>query len=244
MSKANVHEAVNKSAVEELLQRLRSIRTAAIVTDKPKEWEAYGVDKKQGVKVCLYKDLADPMCLRIGRYAYTEEEKRLSAYTRIVGQKEVYAINGMSISLLDGNPDFFRNKQIIKLNSELIKMRWQGQGEQAFLLRHEANRWITEKEELLDSLLWQSYTKKLQSTEGQRFADDIDETTLTEKLDWRLTLYTTIDSLQISCFRDSTRQEVFVLHSQQFPQTWLSSDSSGIYQELMHPWLKTFFADE
>jgi hypothetical protein len=230
--------------VEELLKRLRSIRTAKIVTDEPSQWEAYGVAKEQGVKVCLYKDQTEPMCLRLGRYAYTEQEHRLAAYTRIEGQKEVYAINGMSISLLDGNPDFFRNNQIIKLNRELRKIRWQQQ-DQEIIIKQQANLWTTENGELLlDSLLWENYTQKLQSIVGQNFADDIDETTLTEKLDWCLTLYTASDSIQINCYRDSSRQEVFVLHSQQFPQTWLSSDSTGIYRELMYPWFKTFLTNE
>lgn len=243
MSKANVHETVKKSAVDELLKRLRSIRTSAIVSAISKEWEQYGVGENQGIKVCLHKKDDDTTCLRLGRYTFAEEEKRLSAYTRLEGQAEVYSINGMAISLLDGNPDFFRNKQLFHLDEEVVSMKWQIQ-EQVYEVFRQENHWITTDDQLVDSLLWENYLQDLSSINGESFADDIDETTIEEQLDWRLNLYTLTDSIQLNCYFDSSRQEVFVLHPQQFPQTWLSSDSSGIYQQITYPWIKTFITNE
>ncbi|MEL7220520.1 MAG: DUF4340 domain-containing protein [Bacteroidota bacterium] len=243
MSQANLHETVKASAVDELLKRLRSIRTATIVTDKTKEWESYGVAEDQGIKVCLHQKEDNTTCLRLGRYTYTEQEKRLSAYTRLAGQREVYAINGMAVSLLDGRPDYFRNKQLIQLNEKVVSMKWQT-SDQVFELIHNNEQWVTSNEQLADSLLWDNYLQSLPTLEGHQFADDIDETTIKEQLDWRLSIYTMTDSIQLDCYFDSTRQAVFVLHSQQFPQTWLSSDSTGIYQQLSAPWLKTFIPNE
>lgn len=237
LSGRHINEEAPQESVDQLLKRLQAIRTEQVVSQSTQEWEDYGVKPGQGVLVCLSYLDDEQDCVRIGRYAFAEEEERVEVYTRLENQQEIYVINGLPLSFLDGQIDFFRNHQLLALDRPLERMRLDFGDIQVAAKRNSDSTWLVQ-EELIEVDYWQAYTEQLQSLAGQRFADDIDELSMDSLLVWQLSLYTRKDSIYLKCYADSTKQQPFILHSTQFSKTWISSDSIGLQERLLTPWRK------
>ncbi|PSR08554.1 MAG: hypothetical protein C7N36_21830, partial [Bacteroidetes bacterium] len=50
LSSNNINEPANTDLVEDLLLRLRNIRTEEIVTQRPEDWKKYGVGPSEGLE--------------------------------------------------------------------------------------------------------------------------------------------------------------------------------------------------
>ncbi len=243
LSGTNVNEEARSETVDQLLQRLQAIRTEEVISQSEKEWEEYGVAEGQGVVVCLTYEDGEQDCVRIGSYAYEEDEDRVALYTRLDNQQEVYVINGLPLSIIDGQIDFFRNKQLLSISRPLEKLRLKADDRDLLVTKSNDSIWVGNVELNAEATYWQAYLAELQSMQGQHFADDIDELSLDSFLSWELTLYTSKDSFKLNCYSDTTKQPPFILHSDQFPKTWISSDSNGLAKRVLYPWQK-WLSDE
>jgi len=239
LSSNNINEPANTDLVEDLLLRLRNIRTEEIVTQRPEDWKKYGVGPSEGLEICLYFDEKKNNCLRIGQYTFQPDRQKVAAFARLGQQTEVYAFNGLATGILAGDRNSFRNQDLVRLEQPVTRLVMQ-YGEQVFTASNRNNQWLLNDSLLLDSLVWFAYTSALQKISSTHFADDIDELALNSLRIWQLTLFAGSDSVLLHCYRDTTLQHPFILHSDQHPRTWLTSDSSGIFSILSRPWEKLF----
>ena len=233
-----ISEEARPDAVIQLLKRLQAIRTEAIIAQSKKEWETYGVNEDQGVLVCLSYIDGEKDCVRIGRYAYASEEERLELYARLETQDEVYIVDGLPLSFIDGEAVFFRNRQLLALNQPLTQLAFQTTEQEILARSTSDSSWLVNEVELMEAAYWTSYTEQLQNLQGQLLVDDIDELSLDSMLVWQLKMYSMQDSFMVKCYSDSTKQPPFILHSTQFAKTWVSSDSAGLVDRLIAPWQK------
>jgi len=178
-------------------------------------------------------------CLRIGQYTFQPDRQKVAAFARLGQQTEVYAFNGLATGILAGDRNSFRNQDLVRLEQPVTRLVMQ-YGEQVFTASNRNNQWLLNDSLLPDSLVWFAYTSALQKISSTQFADDIDELALNSLRIWQLTLFAGSDSVLLHCYRDTTLQHPFILHSDQHPRTWLTSDSSGIFSILSRPWEKLF----
>ncbi len=88
-----------------------------------------------------------------------------------------------------------------------------------------------ETENLLDSIQMHNYLGALADVSGAFFADYFDETRADELFDRALTFHLENErTITVNCYRDSTWQNRYVLHSESNPESWFESDSSGIFE--------------
>lgn len=238
LTQQHVNEAATTEAVEDLLRRLRDIRTSALVSQQQSDWETFGLGPKQGILLCLHFQDDAPSCVRIGRYTYSAEEKAVQAYTRLEDQKEVFTINGLALSMFSGDLAAFRRNQLLRSEATTDSLKFSFDADTFRVIRNIHNQVYLNGEHTGDSLGWINYLQQLNDLKGQDFADDINELTMDSLHYWQLTIYQGADSLLLDCYRDTSRQAPFLLHSHQFKSTWISSDSSGLHAQLIQPWLK------
>lgn len=238
LSAPQVNEEARIETVDQLLQRLQAIRTEEVISQSEQEWEEYGVAEHQGVVVCLSYEDGNEDCVRIGAYALAENAERVELYTRLQNQREVYVINGLPLSFLDGQIDFFRNRQLLAIPNSLQKLRLRTSQHDLMVQEYTDSSWVDAKGQILDQTYWKAYFEELNSIQGKDFADDIDELALDSFLTWTLTFYSDQDSFELYCYADTSKQKPFILHSDQFPKTWIKSDSSGLVQLVLSPWRK------
>ena len=192
----------------------------------------------QGVLVCLSYIDGEKDCVRIGRYAYANQEERLELYTRMETQEEVYVIDGLPLSFIDGEAIFFRNRQLLALTAPIVNVSLQTADQVFSIQGTNDTTWNINETDLMATEYWTAYANQLKDLEGQELVDDIDELSLDSLLIWQLKLQTTQDSFMIRCYADSTKQPPYILHSSQFAKTWVSSDSLGLVSRLLAPWHK------
>lgn len=238
LTQQNVNEAAANEAVEDLLRRLRDIRTSALVSQQEAEWESFGLGPKQGILLCLHFTEDESSCVRIGRYTYSAEEKSVQAYTRLEYQKEVFTINGLALSMFSGDLSAFRRNQLLHSEALTDSLKFCFGVDTLLMIRNHQNQLSLNQQDPGDSLLWVNYLQQLNDLKGQYFADDINELSMDSLHYWQLTIYQGNDSLLLDCYRDTSRQDPYLLHSQQFKGTWISSDSAGLHAQLIQPWLK------
>ncbi len=238
LTQQNVNEAAATEAVEDLLRRLRDIRTSALVSQQPNDWDKFGLGPKQGILLCLHFKEEKPSCVQIGRYTYSEEEKTVQAYTRLENQKEVFTINGLALSMFSGDVAAFRRNQLLRSEANTDSLKFCFARDSFLVILNGQNQTRLNNQETGDSALWVNYFKQLNDLKGRDFADDINELSIDSLRYWQLTIYQGNDSLVLDCYQDTSRQAPYLLHSQQFKSTWISSDSSGLHAQLIQPWLK------
>jgi len=238
LTQQNVNEVATTEAVEDLLRRLRDIRTSALVSQQQSDWESFGLGPKQGILLCLHFPEEAPGCVRIGRYTYSEEDKTVQAYTRLEHQKEVFTINGLALSMFSGDLAAFRRNQLLRSDATTDSLKFSFAADTLRLIRNDLNQVSLNNQDTRDSLMWLDYLQQLNDLKGQDFADDINELNMDSLRYWQLAIYQGGDSLILDCYRDTSRQAPYLLHSQQFKSTWISSDSTGLHAQLIHPWLK------
>ena len=233
-----ISEQARTEGVVQLLKRLQAVRTEAIVAQSQREWETYGLENDQGVLVCLTYTTGDQDCVRIGRYDYASDQERLELFTRLEDQVEVYIIDGLPLSFLDGEANFFRNRQLLSLPDQVNQMSLQTNDQRFVAQVSSDSTWTINASEIVEAQPWNAYLQQTQNLQGQSLVDDIDELSLDSLLLWQLQFHTEQDSFLVKCFADSTKQPPYILHSTQFTQTWISSDSSGLVAQLLAPWQK------
>lgn len=238
LSQQHLNEEAASPAVEDLMQRLRDIRTSALVSQKESEWSTYGLGPQQGILLCLHFLDESQTCIRIGRYFYSEEEKTIQAFIRLDNQKEVFTINGLALSMFGGESSAFRQNQLLALNAPIDSLHFQQFDKTMKVSQTNAGQFVSNHQLIADSLQWANYWQTLQQLQGQTFADDIDELNIDTFRYWQLKIFTTHDSVILDCFRDTSRVDPYLLHSSQFPLTWISSDSNSLHRQLIHPWQK------
>lgn len=238
LSQQNVNETASIEAVEDLLRRLRDIRTSALISQQQSDWEDFGLGPKQGILLCLHFEEEAKSCVRIGRYAYSQEDKEVQAYTRLEKQKEVFTINGLALSMFSGELSAFRHNQLLSGEGTADSLCFTSGSNTLKVIHSEQNQILINGQVASDSLLWVNYLQALNDLKGDEFADDINELSIDSLRFWQLTVYQGNDSLVLDCYRDTTRQLPYLLHSQQFPSTWISSDSTGLHTQLIQPWKK------
>lgn len=236
LSGPHINEEAKAEPVAHLLKRLQAIRTEEVVSQSAKDWEDYGVKDGQGLLLCLHYNKGDKDCVRIGRYAYAEEEARVELYTRLQNQREVYVINGLPLSFLDGKSAYFRNHTLLQIEDPLRKLRLESpQGTLEVSAASDSSWTVNSTETFLKDAYWNDYLAQLQHLQGYTFADDIDELSLDSMLAWQMHLYTDRDSFQLNCYSDTTRQLPLILHSNQHARTWISSDTNGLAEIILMP---------
>lgn len=239
LSQKQLNEEAMAEPVEELIRCLRDIRTSVLVSQQKKDWTNYGVGPDQGILLCLHFRAKPETCVRIGKYTYSQAKRKVQAYTRLENQKEVFTINGLALSMFTGEMDAFRNDQLLAIKGSADSLVFARDSSTATLRQTVAGNYITTGDASDDSLLWATYLQQLHDLQGDFFADDIDELSIDSLLRWQLKIYSKGDSVVLKCYQDTNRQEPYLLHSSQFPGTWISSDSNGLYQQLVRPWQKT-----
>ncbi len=232
LSVNNIHEPAEEDIVNQLLKLLKTIRTTEITSQKESDWSQYELESNQGTLICLesthHKQLP---CVRFGSIQYSSSEKALKGFARLDKQKEIYSLNGFAISSLQNNFNDYRNKQILKIDAPIIKLRFTKDTVSSSIFKWN-EQWVNDDLILEDSNTCESTIKTIANIKLTTFADDLDELALANSKVGSLQVFTKNDSFELEYFMDSTYALPHILHSDQFPKTWMACDSTQVYELL------------
>lgn len=231
-SNGQINVKAQTEAVQNLLRVLTHIPTNQIVAKKQEQWARYAVDEKQGVQVRVYHDrqlLADFV---LGN----PSSPSATCFLRLSGEKEVYAVDTLLAMRFEQDFNAFRNKNLLKIaaGAEVTAFDYQIQ-DSTFQFIKTKEGWKNGAT-TLDSMQVENYINVLRNVIGENFADDFDEVQGSKYLYKTLTIKAQAleEPLIITCYRDTTRQPSFILQSNQNPESFFASDSTGIYYKVFN----------
>jgi hypothetical protein len=236
VSRGNTSVKAMESSMRNLLSEIFSIEVDQIVSDKPGSWVNYGVGNDQGVRIEVFSNQDKLEDFVVGSVKTEEEDNSTEYFIRLFDQKEVYAVGGRQPVYCSLPFDEYRNKQFVTWpgDSKIAEISIQ-YVDTLFQFIRQDNSWVDKKNALvLDSMGVTQYLKNLKAISGQSFADDFDETTKDELFYIGVTLKSKEGNIPviINCYRDSTREKFFILHSSVYPDTWFESDSAGFFENV------------
>ena len=231
-SRGNTSTLANPEAVRELIHEISGIEVSSIVTDQPASWPVFGVGENQGVRVEVLGKGEKLEDFLAGLGTADPEVGKGHYFVRLTQQNEVYRVENNDMSFSSPNFDRYRNSHFFNLTDKgAIQTIVYKKGHKDYLVKNVGNQWVFDQDNLLDSIQVQTYLQALADVSGASFADNFDETRADEFFDRALSFHLKgKKSLTVNCFRDSSWQNRYVLHSEMNPESWFESDSSGIFE--------------
>jgi len=223
-----------RSVVTPMLATLTHIEAQRVAAKSADRWKDYQVDSTQGTRIRVYRGDKLLEDLVVGKFNFDPQLQSATAYVRLGDAPEVYAVDGFVAMNLAQDFDSFRKKTITKLDRNEIE-RIACQGEPAWELRRDSTAWLLDGEPA-DSASVARYLASLVSVSGHEFADDFDPNVAgsPEKV-LRIARKAPKPEVVIECWRDTTREKPFVIHSSLNPDAFFASDSSGVFRRLFLP---------
>ena len=232
-SNGQIHLKTSQEVISAILGAIADVRIKLVVTQKPGEWADYDVLESTGTRIRVYEGQKLLEDFIVGKTQTTPEGLTFT-HLRLTDEDEVYAIDGSLKNIFKLNFNDFRSKEILNIIPEvnISEFEWQNPDTVLFFQRGETG-WL-QGATTLDSLEVEKYLRNLHQVSGEAFADDFDEVQGAKLLFEVLTIPNnqTDEPFVISCYRDTTRQLPFIIHSSQNRDAYFASDSMGIYQRI------------
>ncbi|KAA3633922.1 MAG: DUF4340 domain-containing protein [Bacteroidetes bacterium] len=230
-SQGNISTLANPKVPEKLLGELRNIQISRIVADNSNHWKDFGVGINQGPRVEVMGKDGKLEDFHIGKGSGDEEKENAHLFIRLFEQKEVYEVIGNDLSFASLNFDQYRNKHFIKFpdSRDLQKIIFKNL-DTIFVISKADQNWYYENGMPVDSFTIEKYMSSVKSIEGDDFADNFDETRVGDLFFKGISFEIEgSGTVEVNCYWDSAWVNRYVLHSEQNPESWIESDSAGLY---------------
>jgi len=176
-------------AVGNALVMLNQLPTESVVTTKNSEWDEYKVDEEQAIHIQLFAGSEKAEELFVGKFEFEQipaaepgrqPQTRMTTYVRIVGDDNVYAVNGLLRSNFQGGIIPFRNRTVFfceQPKKDITSLRIQGADKLV-------NLDLSGDECLVnglpaDSAKMDKYLRSLSRLRSSTFVDDVDVSVMT-----------------------------------------------------------------
>lgn len=220
--------------VNSLLQALSDVKIKEVVATKAAAWTTFGVDDKQGVHVRVYegKKLLDDLI--IGKSDTDPTSGQPISYLRLSEEEEVFAVYGELALAFSQDFRAFRNRLLLQLTPDMHITMLEFETPDTLVKWTQTPAGWAAGTTILDSVSMAQYLRKLTQINGEIFADDFDEVQGSKYLYQVLKISGEYIELPfvITCYRDTTRNPPFIIHSNQNKEAFFASDSVGIYNTI------------
>ncbi len=230
-SQGNISTMANKKALKMLLGELKKIQTTRIVADNADSWKDFGVGINQGPRVEVLGNNGKIEDFYIGKKSGVEETGNAQPFIRLFEQKEVYEVVGNNLSFANLNFDQYRNKHFINFpdQQDIQKVIFKNL-DTLYVVEKVDQNWFDVNGMHLDTRSIENYLESLRIVRGEVFADNFDETRVGELFFKGISFELEAAGIvEVNCYWDSTWLNTYVLHSEQNPDSWVESDSAGLY---------------
>ena len=211
-------------ALNPLLAKLADIESQRIVTKYLPEWNNYGVGPEQGARVRVFRNGEILEDFLIGRFD-TSADSIGYTFIRLWEDEEVFAVRGNLGPLLCPAFDAFRSRALLGIDPSKVQEIWWEPVERdsAAVFSHTPQ---------IDSFL-----QNVRSLQGESFADAFDPVRSAQLLQGRITFFGTDweTPVEVAWYRDSLEEKSFIFSSTSNPDNYFSSDSAGIFGQLVIP---------
>lgn len=234
-SNGNLNVKAPPSVVSSLLGNLVLIKTKRIAANKPEKWTDFELEEGQATRVRVYNGEKVLEDFLVGRFSFNQQTRSGISFLRLTGENEVYAVDGFQSLTFGQGFDAYRNKTIVKMKPEMQVTEFSYRQPDTTLNFFLANdTWTVNGEMPLDSTKVGGYLNVLRNISGTEFADDFDELQSSNYEYKTLTIKgnNILDPFVVTCYRDTSREKPYIIHSNVNNEAYFASDSAGVYKRL------------
>lgn len=224
--------------VNGLLRSLSLVKTDHIAAKTAEKWSDFEVQDGGGTRIQIFDGDQVLEEFTIGGFSYHQEARTTTSFIRLSSGSEVYAVDGLEVSEFTKSFDTYRNKEFLEiLISSLDSIQWQNFDQQEFWRKDTAGNWINKGEFVTDSSAWARYLEGLATIEGQSFDDTFNPMEANEDQAGMVSFYLkgVQEPVEVIYYLDTLEKRPFTFLSSQHPDAYFSSDSTGLYQQLIEP---------
>ncbi len=239
INQANVNTPADQAAINHLLGSLVGLETRYLAEAEPKRWKVYELAAGQGTRLGVYVNNQLQEAFIIGTNYYNRQTETAVSYVRLDGQREVYAVDGERLNRKSLQFDRVIDKRVLTLDPATVTQFSVQLADSTYVFTRQKQHWLLNAFLPLREKPIRSFLHQLADLKANTLATDFDELQADSLFHHRLIVETTDPTAdyQISCYRDSTRQLPFIIHSSQYPDSWWATDSSSLFQAISPDWL-------
>ncbi len=222
-------------AVNNLLTNMASVKANYIAAKSSDKWPDYELNDDQSSHITVYggdKVLAD---FFVGKFSVNQQAQQITSFFRLAGKDDVYAMTGMAGMMLGQGSASYRNKQILEFEiSNVESLNYEGDA--VYQVTKSNNMWLLDGDAALDTAKVQNFLMNLRSMNGETFVE-FDENLNSDKLLKKLTITgnNMAEPIVVRCWKDDAAEKPFIIQSNQFPESYFSSDSTRLFTRIFKP---------
>jgi hypothetical protein len=164
-----------------LLNDLTRATPESVVAAGKERWENFEVTDSLGTRVKLYKGSELMADVIIGKFTFSQQRK-MTSYVRLAGEKEVYGVDGMLGMSFNRNLNAFRNRSVIRsTSSDWKRLVFSYPADSSFTLEKTAENWSINSQPA-DSTAVADYFSDIRNLTDGRFAENEPAITATHQL--------------------------------------------------------------
>jgi len=234
-TQGSVTTKAKADAVKAVLDNIRLIKTKRVTAKKQEKWKDYEVEETSGSRVKVYAGSELLEDFIVGRFNFNQQTRRGLSFVRLTNENEVYAVDGSLSRTLGQGFEAFRNKEFLSLRPKYItqiQLSNVDNSTQTFSLKN--GQWQKEGA-AIDSTVMTTYLNGIQNLMGTSFADNLDETQLSQHFHKKISILANNvnEAIAITCYRDvPNSKQVYVLQSSQNKGTYFSSNGTDFFENL------------
>lgn len=227
----NMEVVAVTNSVNSLLAQMSSIRAKRIVSNSPDKWEDYEVDQNSGTRVEAFSNRNKISDFIVGAFKYDQTTQAATSYIRRADEDPVYSVDGFLGMAFNQSFDYFRNKELLKLNKDDITKLTLSNGSDPMTFQKLNDNWFLAGMEQIDSTSMAGYLNGLSTVSGFEFAEQAPPGT-SKVATLNIEANNMMDQVEISLYGNPNTEPPFILNSSLNPEAYFYSDSSGIYQRI------------
>lgn len=229
---------VEPSRIELLLKTLLDLEALELASQDRQEWTRYGVEPGEGTRVRVFSGNETLEDFWLGVVSPQGQSGSEKAFFRFDKAKDVFAIDASLVKPFRVSYEDYRDRKLFLLSMEVLpdSMEYlREDNHRVVLVADDSLGWRLAEGPVLDSAQFVQWWRAATRLEGSYFADNFDEMSESVVETRRIQIwFNQEEPFKLACYRDSNNifNPPFVLHSNQYPNSFFSSDSGGVFQEV------------
>jgi hypothetical protein len=224
--------------VNALLGCLSLVKTSHIAAKTTEKWSEFDVQEGGGTLIQVFDGDQILEEFIIGGFTFNQQARTAVSFIRLRSEPEVYAINGLEISEFMEGFDTYRNKAFLEVRvKQLDSIQWHQPDQQQSWRIDTAGIWFQGAKPVADSIAWTRYLEGLSGVMGQAFDDGFSPMEANHDRAGVLSFFVRDERepIEVIYYLDTLEERPFTFLSSQHPDAYFSSDSTGLYQQLIEP---------
>ncbi|MEM7103299.1 MAG: DUF4340 domain-containing protein [Bacteroidota bacterium] len=216
------------AAVNAAIPQLLNIPVKRLAATTNDRWAEFEVTDSAGTRVKILEGSKTVSDIVIGKFSVNQQMRTFTTFARVTGEEEVYAVDGFLGMTFNRDLNSWRDKTFVKFNKGDITKITVNQSGQSLDYQKIGADWNLGGA-VIDSTAMDAYLSGLALLNGADFANGFTETTPISTINLE---GNNMQPIAVKGFTGSDGK--FVFQSNLNPKAYFSSDSTGIFNNLIN----------